>query len=75
MGDGFMYYDSDVSYSEPNDDCKRKKRKLRYKVSHGKASPITYEDVSIRRTTGGGVTAVINAESPDKDYYGVCHFH
>lgn len=71
-GTNWLYVEKDF-YSVDRPTCEEQKAQM---IQLGKdSSGIRFTDVQYRKNSYGGVSAIINAETPGTNYLGICHFH
>lgn len=59
-------------YSHDRPACTVQKQNL---ITASEAASIRFEDISVKVNQYGGVSAIINKNTPEATMYGVCHFH
>lgn len=71
-GTNWLYVEKDF-YSMDRPVCEAQKAQM---IQLGKdSSGIRFTDVEYKRNANGGVSAIINANTPGTNYLGVCHFN
>jgi hypothetical protein len=71
-GSNWVYVEKDF-YSVNRPVCEKQKDQM---ITLGQsASGIRFTDIEYKMNRHGGVSAVVNTNSPDSNYLGICHFH